>query len=195
MFPKAKDPLSLMAVRFLSSAVIAAPVVCLRLTPRAPLSRHAGGFSLAEAKRRLRLPAGGTPTLTEAVVKAAFRKRALALHPDTRPAETKDAATAQFRDLQQSYEVALEAARSGGGGGGPRSGHRPGASSERPMPPQPSRSSRWPFQRRGSPMTPEQTAEAQRRRAEQTMADFMQNRVRQATERYSDRAWAADQLP
>ena len=51
---------------------------------------------------------GLPPTATLAEIKAAYRKRASALHPDRNPSEK---AHAQFQEMQEAYEVLSDGAR------------------------------------------------------------------------------------
>jgi curved DNA-binding protein CbpA len=51
---------------------------------------------------------GVPPTATLAEIKAAYRKRASALHPDRNPSQK---AHAEFQAMQEAYEVLSDAAR------------------------------------------------------------------------------------
>jgi curved DNA-binding protein CbpA len=48
------------------------------------------------------------PDLTEAEIKKAYRKKALALHPDKRKESEREVAQREFDQLQKAYDILLD---------------------------------------------------------------------------------------
>ena len=48
------------------------------------------------------------PGLSEAVIKKAYRKKALVLHPDKRAASEREKAQREFDQLQKAYDILLD---------------------------------------------------------------------------------------
>jgi len=87
----------------------AAPMAILRRFLAAASARD---VSMADARQLLGMAtveSGAAAPLTEASVKAAYRRQAALVHPDKNPNSTDDGSA--FKELKKGYELALAAAR------------------------------------------------------------------------------------